>query len=49
MAAAGIKEIGIIVGDTRAEVMAAVGDGGDWGVSVTYLPQEPHWGWPTAC
>jgi glucose-1-phosphate thymidylyltransferase len=27
MAAAGIDEIGIIVGDTRAEVMEAVGDG----------------------
>ena len=27
MVAAGITEIGIIVGDTRAEVMAALGDG----------------------
>lgn len=40
MAAAGIREIGIIVGDTRAEVMAAVGDGSRWGVHVTYIPQE---------
>jgi glucose-1-phosphate thymidylyltransferase len=40
MAAAGIDEIGIIVGDTRAEVMAAVGDGGRWGLQVTYIPQE---------
>jgi glucose-1-phosphate thymidylyltransferase len=40
MAAAGIKDIGIIVGETRAEVMTAVGDGGDWGVRVTYLPQD---------
>jgi glucose-1-phosphate thymidylyltransferase len=40
MAAAGIDEIGIIVGDTRAEVMAAVGDGGRWGLEVTYIPQE---------
>src|ERR671921_2499536 len=37
---AGIKEIGIVVGDTRAEVMAAVGDGSRWNVDVTYLPQE---------
>ena len=27
MVAAGITEIGVIVGDTRAEVMAALGDG----------------------
>jgi glucose-1-phosphate thymidylyltransferase len=40
MAAAGIDDIGIIVGDTRAEVMAAAGDGTRWGVRVTYLPQE---------
>jgi glucose-1-phosphate thymidylyltransferase len=40
MAAAGIDEIGIIVGDTRAEVMDAVGDGAAWGVRVTYLPQD---------
>ncbi len=40
MAAAGITEIGIIVGDTRAEVMEAVGDGSRFGVRVTYLPQD---------
>src|SRR5687767_1434789 len=40
MAAAGIKEIGIIVGDTRAEIMEAVGDGSRFGVSVTYIPQD---------
>jgi glucose-1-phosphate thymidylyltransferase len=40
MAAAGITEIGIIVGDTRAEVMAAVGDGSQFGVAVTYIAQE---------
>src|SRR6476469_3102318 len=40
MAAAGITEIGIIVGDTRAEVMAAVGDGSQFGVAVTYIPQD---------
>jgi glucose-1-phosphate thymidylyltransferase len=43
IAAAGITEVGIIVGDTRREVMAAVGDGSRWGLQVTYLPQlEPH-------
>jgi glucose-1-phosphate thymidylyltransferase len=40
IADAGIKQIGIIVGDTAAEVRAAVGDGSAWGLDVTYLPQE---------
>ena len=40
MAAAGITDIGIIVGDTRDEIIAAVGDGSAFGVSVTYLPQD---------
>jgi glucose-1-phosphate thymidylyltransferase len=40
MAAAGIDQIGIIVGDTRAEVAAAVGDGSRFGVEVTYIPQD---------
>jgi glucose-1-phosphate thymidylyltransferase len=40
MAAAGIREVGIIVGDTRDEVMAAVGDGASFGLRVTYLPQD---------
>jgi glucose-1-phosphate thymidylyltransferase len=40
MAATGISEIGIVVGDTRAEIMAAVGDGSRFGVRVTYIPQE---------
>src|SRR5215218_5679834 len=40
MAAAGITEVGIIVGDTRAEVMSAVGDGSAFGVNATYIPQE---------
>ena len=40
MRAAGISDVGIIVGDTRAEIEAAVGDGGAFGLSVTYIPQE---------
>src|SRR6185503_13738487 len=37
---AGIKEIGIVVGDTAAEIREAVGDGSRWGATVTYIPQE---------
>jgi len=40
MAEAGIVEIGIIVGETRHEVMEAVGDGSAFGVRVTYIPQD---------
>jgi glucose-1-phosphate thymidylyltransferase len=40
MRAAGIEEVGIVVGDTRAEIEAAVGDGSRFGLAVTYLPQE---------
>ncbi|PRH80807.1 glucose-1-phosphate thymidylyltransferase [Streptomyces solincola] len=39
IAAAGIREVGIIVGDTAAEIRAAVGDGSRFGLDVTYLPQ----------
>jgi glucose-1-phosphate thymidylyltransferase len=40
MAAAGITDLGIIVGDTADEIVAAVGDGGRFGVRVTYIPQD---------
>jgi glucose-1-phosphate thymidylyltransferase len=40
MVGAGITEIGVIVGDTRAEVMAALGDGSQWGASITFIPQD---------
>ena len=40
MVAAGITEIGVIVGDTRAEVMAALGDGSQFGATITYVPQD---------
>jgi glucose-1-phosphate thymidylyltransferase len=39
MAEAGIKEIGMIVGDTAAEVREAAGDGSRWGLEITYIPQ----------
>jgi glucose-1-phosphate thymidylyltransferase len=37
---AGITDIGVVVGDTASEVMAALGDGSKWGVSITYVQQE---------
>jgi len=37
---AGIKDIGIIVGDTKDEIQAAVGDGSRWGVKVSFIEQE---------
>lgn len=40
LAEAGIREVGIIVGDTEAEVRAAVGDGKRFGLEVTYIPQK---------
>jgi len=40
MVAAGITEIGIIVGDTRAEVMDALGDGSRFGATFTFIPQD---------
>lgn len=42
IAAAGITEVGIIVGDTADEIRAAVGDGSAFGIDVSYIPQaEP--------
>lgn len=40
IAAAGIKDIGIVVGDTKAEIIEAVGDGSKWGISVKYIEQS---------
>src|SRR5918998_1051768 len=40
IAAAGIHDIGIVVGETQAEIRAAVGDGSRWGVRVEYIPQD---------
>ena len=38
--AAGITEVGIVVGDTEAEIRAAVGDGSAFGVKTTYIRQD---------
>jgi glucose-1-phosphate thymidylyltransferase len=38
--AAGIAEVGIVVGDTEPEIRQAVGDGTQFGLAVTYLPQH---------
>ena len=37
---AGVTQVGIIVGDTAAEIEAAVGDGSELGISVTYIRQD---------
>ncbi len=40
IAAAGIRDVGIVVGETQAEIRAAVGDGSRWGIRVTYIEQD---------
>jgi glucose-1-phosphate thymidylyltransferase len=40
IADAGIREIGIVVGDTQAEIRAAVGDGSRWNVRIEYIEQD---------
>jgi glucose-1-phosphate thymidylyltransferase len=40
MAAAGITQVGIIIGDTGDEIRAAVGDGSRFGLEVTFIPQD---------
>jgi glucose-1-phosphate thymidylyltransferase len=37
---AGITDIGIVVGDTHAEIRAAVGDGSRWNARMTYIEQD---------
>ncbi|GIH46033.1 glucose-1-phosphate thymidylyltransferase [Microbispora rosea] len=40
IAAAGVSEVGIVVGDTQDEIEAAVGDGSRFGLQASYLRQE---------
>ncbi|NRQ32532.1 glucose-1-phosphate thymidylyltransferase [Nonomuraea sp. NN258] len=40
IAETGIREVGLVVGDTQAEIESAVGDGSAFGLRVTYLRQE---------
>ena len=40
IAAAGITDVGIVVGDTAPAIQAAVGDGSKFGIRVTYIRQE---------
>jgi glucose-1-phosphate thymidylyltransferase len=37
---AGVRDVGIVVGDTHAEIEAAVGDGSQFGLQVTYIRQD---------
>ncbi len=37
---AGIRDVGIIVGDTFHEIKEAVGNGKNWGIKVEYIPQS---------
>lgn len=40
LVAAGVREIGIVVGDTQAEIRTAVGDGSAWDATITYIEQD---------
>jgi glucose-1-phosphate thymidylyltransferase len=40
MADAGIKEVGVIVGDTAAEIETVLGDGSAFGLTITYIHQD---------
>ena len=37
---AGISEIGIITGETGTEVRQVVGNGSQWGITISYIPQH---------
>ncbi|MDP7125841.1 MAG: glucose-1-phosphate thymidylyltransferase [Acidimicrobiales bacterium] len=36
----GVTDLGIVVGETAAEIRASVGDGSRWGATVTYIEQS---------
>jgi glucose-1-phosphate thymidylyltransferase len=40
IADAGLKDIGIVVGETGPQIRKAVGDGSAFGLDITYIPQE---------
>jgi glucose-1-phosphate thymidylyltransferase len=40
IAAAGITEVGLIVGENRDEIRQVVGDGARFGLKITYIPQD---------
>jgi len=40
MVEARIREVGVVVGDTKREIQEAVGDGARWGLRVSYIEQE---------
>ncbi len=40
LAAAGVTDVGIVVGDTEAEIRGAIGDGGAFGIQATYIRQD---------
>jgi glucose-1-phosphate thymidylyltransferase len=37
---AGIREVGVVVGETKREIREAVADGARWGLRVSYIEQE---------
>jgi glucose-1-phosphate thymidylyltransferase len=38
--AAGIRDVGVVVGDTKEEIQAALGDGSRFGARITYIEQD---------
>ncbi len=36
----GVTDVGLVVGDTAAEIKAAVGDGSEFGIRASYIPQH---------
>jgi glucose-1-phosphate thymidylyltransferase len=40
LAAIGVQEVGVIVGDRSAEIQASIGDGAELGLRITYIQQD---------